>query len=219
MIRKNRRKATEMDNDIKTDKEPEAPAAEAEEKKPGEGPENTEETEAGATEEIGKKERKHLKKKISELESKLEAAEAEAAKCKAAAAEKDDNYLRLLAEFDNYKKRTAKEAESRYSAAYEDAVEALLPVFDNIERAAEYASDESSKNGLMLIISNFKDILAKMGVEQFGAPGEEFDPAIHNAAMHVEDEELGENVLAEVFLKGYKKGDKIIRHATVKVAN
>ena len=97
-----------MDNDIKTDKEPEAPAAEAEEKKPGDGPENTEETEAGATEEIGKKERKHLKKKISELESKLEAAEAEAAKCKAAAAEKDDKYLRLLAEFDNYKKRTAK---------------------------------------------------------------------------------------------------------------
>ena len=205
-----------MDNDIKTEKdqeqepvpEPETAAAEEEQQ-----------AEECSGEELGRKEKKHFKKRISELEAKLAAAESEAEKSKAALSEKDDKYLRMLAEFDNYKKRTAKEAEQRYSAAYEDAVEALLPVFDNIERAAEYAADESSKNGLLLIISNFKETLSKMGVEQFGAPGEQFDPAMHNAVMHVEDENLGENVLAEVFMKGYKKGDKIIRYATVKVAN
>ena len=125
----------------------------------------------------------------------------------------------MLAEFDNYKKRTAKEGEAKYSNAYCDAVEALLPVFDNIERAADYASDEQSKSGLLLIISNFKDVLSKMGVEQFGEVGDEFNADLHSAVMHVEDESLGENTVAEVFQKGYKKGDKIIRYATVKVAN
>lgn len=205
-----------MDNDIKTEREPDKEPVPETEAKPDEEEVKTEEA---SEEESGKKEKKHLKKKISELEAKLAAAEAEAEKTKTSLSEKDDKYLRLLAEFDNYKKRTAKEAEQRYSSAYEDAIEALLPVFDNIERAAEYAADESSKNGLLLIISNFKETLSKMGVEQFGAPGDEFDPAIHNAVMHVEDENLGENVLAEVFMKGYKKGDKIIRYATVKVAN
>ena len=200
-----------MDNEEKIDRD--------ENKEPVTEPEEKTGAEEDTDEDIGRKEKKHLKKKVSELEAKLGAAESEAEKFKAALAEKDDKYLRLLAEFDNYKKRTAKEAEQRYSSAYEDAVEALLPVFDNIERAADYAADESSKNGLLLIISNFKEVLSKMGVEQFGAPGDEFDPAKHNAVMHVEDENLGENVLAEVFMKGYKKGDKIIRYATVKVAN
>lgn len=213
-----------MDNDIKTDQTPDTePVTEERKAEKPEGPKTEGElrtdTEEDHDEEIGKKEKKHLKKKISELESKLAAASAEAEKLKSALSEKDDKYLRLLAEFDNYKKRTAKEVEAKYSAAYEDAIKELLPVFDNIERAAEYAADESSKSGLLLIISNFREVLSKMGVEQFGAPGDEFDPAIHNAVMHVEDENLGENVLAEVFMKGYKKGDKIIRYATVKVAN
>ena len=208
-----------MDNEEKIDRdENKGPVTEPEEKT-GAEEEKRDAPEEDTDEDIGRKEKKHLKKKVSELEAKLGTAESEAAKFKAALAEKDDKYLRLLAEFDNYKKRTAKEAEQRYSSAYEDAVEALLPVFDNIERAADYAADESSKNGLLLIISNFKEVLSKMGVEQFGAPGDEFDPAKHNAVMHVEDENLGENVLAEVFMKGYKKGDKIIRYATVKVAN
>ena len=125
----------------------------------------------------------------------------------------------MLAEFDNYKKLIAKEGEAKYANAYCDAVEALLPVFDNIERAAEYASDEQSKSGLLLIISNFKDVLSKMGVTQFGEKGEEFNADLHSAVMHVEDDSLGENTVAEVFQKGYKKGDKIIRYAAVKVAN
>ena len=170
-------------------------------------------------EELSSKDKKHLKKQVKELESKLEKAEKEAKKAVDTLAEANDKYLRMLAEFDNYKKRTAKEGEAKYANAYCDAVEALLPVFDNIERAAEYASDEQSKNGLLLIISNFKDVLSKMGITQIGEVGEEFNADIHSAVMHVEDESLGENTVAEVFQKGYKKGDKIIRYAAVKVAN
>ena len=165
------------------------------------------------------KEKKKLGRQIKELESKVERMEKDLQACKNDLEDEKDKYLRLLAEFDNYKKRTAKEGEAKYANAYCDAVEALLPVFDNIERAADYASDEQSKSGLLLIISNFKDVLSKMGVEQFGEPGDEFNADLHSAVMHVEDESLGENTVAEVFLKGYKKGDKIIRYATVKVAN
>lgn len=171
------------------------------------------------TEELSSKDKKNLKKHVKELEAKLERAEKEAKKSADALAEANDKYLRMLAEFDNYKKRTAKEGEAKYANAYCDAVEALLPVFDNIERAAEYASDEQSKSGLLLIISNFKDVLSKMGVTQFGEKGEEFNADLHSAVMHVEDDSLGENTVAEVFQKGYKKGDKIIRYAAVKVAN
>lgn len=177
------------------------------------------ETPGPETEELSGKDKKNLKKQVKELESKLEKAEKESKKSADALAEANDKYLRMLAEFDNYKKRTAKESENKYAAAYCDAVEALLPVFDNFERAAEYASDEQSKNGLLLIISNFKDVLSKMGIEQFGEKGEEFNADLHSAVMHIEDESLGENTVAEVFQKGYKKGEKIIRYATVKVAN
>lgn len=171
------------------------------------------------TEEPSGKEKKNLKKQVKELEAKLEKAEKESKKAAEELAAANDKYLRMLAEFDNYKKRTAKEGEAKYANAYCDAVQSLLPVFDNIERAADYASDEQSKNGLLLIISNFKDVLSKMGVTQIGEVGEEFNADIHSAVMHIEDESLGENTVAEVFQKGYKKGDKIIRYATVKVAN
>lgn len=177
------------------------------------------EEETEKEEELSGKEKKKLGKHVKELESKLIRTESELQKQKDLLSEANDKYLRMLAEFDNYKKRTAKEGESKYSNAYCDAVKALLPVFDNIERAADYASDEQSKNGLLLIISNFKDVLSKMGVEQFGEAGEEFNADLHSAVMHVEDDALGENTVAEVFQKGYKKGDKIIRYAAVKVAN
>lgn len=205
-----RKKETEMDNekDELKDEEKEKP----EDSDPVTEPDDKEEEPTG-------KEKKKLHKQLKELEAKLQKAEKEQDKAKETLAEANDKYLRMLAEFDNYKKRTAKESEAKYSNAYCDAVEALLPVFDNIERAADYASDEQSKNGLLLIISNFKDVLSKMGVEQFGEVGDEFNADIHSAVMHIEDENLGENTIAEVFQKGYKKGDKIIRYATVKVAN
>ena len=205
---KKRKKETEMDNEETKKETPE-------EEEIKEKPEPEEEKE----EELSGKEKRKLGKQLKELESKLEKAQKEQEKAAAALSDANDKYLRMLAEFDNYKKRTAKENEAKYSNAYCDAVEALLPVFDNIERAADYASDEQSKNGLLLIISNFKDVLSKMGVEQFGEVGDEFNADLHSAVMHIEDENLGENTVAEVFQKGYKKGDKIIRYATVKVAN
>ena len=130
-----------------------------------------------------------------------------------------DKYLRVLAEYDNFRKRSSRERDNIYADVKADTIAKLLPVFDNIERAVDYASDENSKSGLQIIINNFRDTLSKMGVEQFGQRGDEFNADLHSAVMHVEDESLGENTVAEVFLKGYKKGDKIIRYATVKVAN
>ncbi|MBR6535224.1 MAG: nucleotide exchange factor GrpE [Clostridia bacterium] len=134
-------------------------------------------------------------------------------------ADANDKYLRLFAEFDNYKKRTAQEQKTVYSSAYMDAVEALLPVFDNIERASAYASDENSKNGLQMIINNFREILGKMGIESYGEVGDEFNAEIHSAVMHEENEEFGENTVSLVLQRGYKKGDRVIRYAMVKVAN
>lgn len=131
----------------------------------------------------------------------------------------NDKYLRLFAEFDNYKKRTAKEHDTVYSSAYMDAVEALLPVFDNIERALTYASDENSKSGLQMIVNNFRETLGKMGIESYGEVGDEFNAEIHSAVMHEENEEFGENTISLVLQRGYKKGDRVIRYAMVKVAN
>ena len=128
-------------------------------------------------------------------------------------------YLVMLAEYDNFRKRAQKEREGAYSDAYADAITALLPVFDNIERANTFTGTDGIAEGLNMIINQFKGSLAGLGIESFGEVGEDFDPNFHNAIMQTEDESLGENVIAEVFQKGYKRGDKIIRFAMVKVAN
>lgn len=166
-----------------------------------------------------KKEKKKEKKEIEALKienRKLSEALEQAQKEKA---EATDKYVRLFAEFDNFKKRTAKENETVYSGAYMDAVEEMLPIFDNIERALDFAADEESKNGLKMIINGFHDTLTKMGVEAYGEIGDEFNAEIHSAVMHEENEEFGENVISLVLQKGYKKGDRVIRYAMVKVAN
>ncbi|EHI97991.1 MULTISPECIES: nucleotide exchange factor GrpE [unclassified Clostridium] len=130
-----------------------------------------------------------------------------------------DRLLRLTAEYDNYRKRTSKEKEGIYSDAYVDVLKEIIPVLDNLERAiAADGSIEDLKKGIEMTIKGCKDAFAKLGVEEIDASGE-FDPNLHNAVMHVEDENLGKNVVAEVFQKGYKKDDKIIRHTMVKVAN
>ncbi|CUU46078.1 nucleotide exchange factor GrpE [Clostridium beijerinckii] len=130
-----------------------------------------------------------------------------------------DRLLRLTAEYDNYRKRTAKEKEGIYSDAYVDVLKEIVPILDNLERAvAADGSIEDLKKGIEMTIKGCKDSFAKLGVEEIDATGE-FDPNLHNAVMHIEDEELGKNVVAEVFQKGYKKDDKIIRHTMVKVAN
>lgn len=130
-----------------------------------------------------------------------------------------DKLLRLTAEYDNYRKRTVKEKEGIYSDAYVDVLKEIIPIIDNLERAiAADGSLEDLKKGIEMTMKGCQDSFAKLGVQEIDATGE-FDPNLHNAVMHIEDENLGNNVIAEVFQKGYKKEDKIIRHSMVKVAN
>ena len=139
---------------------------------------------------------------------------------KALAAEQD-KYLRLAAEYDNYRKRTAKEKESLYNDAKIDTVKALLGVYDNLERGiAQYGDEESPhRKGLEMVFNQFKESLRKLGVETMDAVGQPFDPEKHNAVMHIEDESYGENTVVEVLQQGFTLGDKVLRFAIVKVAN
>jgi len=134
--------------------------------------------------------------------------------------ELNDKHLRLMAEYDNFRKRTQKERGDAYQSAAASTVAKFLPVLDNFERAAGFPRpDDDFGKGFDLIYQSLKETLESMGVEEIGKPGEEFNPEYHNAVMHIEDEELGENVVAAVLQKGYKMGDKIIRYAMVQTAN
>ena len=164
---------------------------------------------------------KQDKKKVKKLEAECEELKKSLAAAETLAAEANDKYTRLYAEFDNYRKRTAKEREGIYTEAYADAVCEILPILDNFERALQYkdADAENMLKGLEMIEKSFADAFAKMGVKEIEALGKPFDPERHNAVMHVEDEAFGENEVVEVFMKGYVKGDKVLRHSMVKVAN
>ncbi len=133
-----------------------------------------------------------------------------------------DKYLRTLAEYDNFKKRTQKEKEEMFSLAVAGTIENLLPVADNLDRAISAIKDGEStefSEGVKLVSKQFYEILEKIGVSEIKAVGEQFDPNIHNAVMHVEDENVDSNVITEEFMKGYKYKDRVIRHSMVKVAN
>ena len=131
-----------------------------------------------------------------------------------------DSFLRLAAEFDNFRKRTVKEKEASYGNGKADAVEKMLPVYDNLERALNQPTEDAAyKKGVELTMNELVKIFTGLGVESFGAVGDSFDPNLHNAVMHTEDERLGENVIAQVFQKGFKVGEKIVRFAMVQVAN
>ena len=137
-----------------------------------------------------------------------------------ALAEKEEQYLRLAAEYDNYRKRTAKEKESTWTEAKAQTVAAFLPVYDNLERALkQQTTDEAYAKGVDLTMKGLQDALTKLGVEVIPALGETFDPNRHNAVMHVDDEAAGENTVVEVFQQGFICGEKVIRFAMVKVAN
>lgn len=172
--------------------------------------ENEKESAAEADEKASKSD----KKKVKKLEGELEKKEAELS-------EANDKYTRLFAEYDNFRKRTAKEKEGIYADAYIDALSQILPVLDNLERASafENADAESLKKGLELTLKSFSETLEKMGVHEIEALGKTFDPNLHNAVMHVDDESFGESEVVEVFAKGYARGDKVLRHSMVKVAN
>jgi len=133
----------------------------------------------------------------------------------------NDQHLRLVAEYDNYRKRTTKEKETIYQDAKLDTIAKFLDIYDNLERAVTQAGDDDNvhKKGMEMIFHQLQGILEKLGVTIIDPAGQPFDPARHNAVMHVDDENLGENIVAQVFQKGFLLGDRVIRFATVQVAN
>ena len=170
--------------------------------------ENTAETETKAD----KKKCKKTDAKLAELEKKLVEKDAEIA-------EINDKYMRMMAEYDNFRKRSAKEKDRTDADAYADALTSIIPIIDNLERAVGVTDADGVLKGLEMTLKGASEALTKMGVESFGAEGDQFDPNIHNAVMMVESDERAEGEIVSVFQKGYKKGDKIIRYAMVTVAN
>lgn len=131
-----------------------------------------------------------------------------------------EQFLRLAAEYDNYRKRTAKEKESLWAGAKADTVQAFLPVYDNLERALKQdTADEAYKKGVEMTMNQLREVFAKLGITEIEAQGKPFDPNLHNAVMHIEDETVGENTIVEVFETGFRLGEKVVRFAMVKVAN
>lgn len=188
----------------KTQKEPEK-------KEQKEAEEKDVKAEKASEKASAKKEDKKKKEKGESEEEKLQK-ELSAAK---------EAHIRTLAEYDNYRKRTAREKEAAYGDSKADCLKELLGVLDNFERAISAGDTdlESYKKGVEMIYSSFCETLKKLGVEAFGEKGDDFDPNIHNGVMHTEDESLGENKVAQVFSKGYRLGDRILRPAMVQVAN
>jgi len=133
--------------------------------------------------------------------------------------ESNDKYLRMLAEYDNYRRRSQKERENIYSDVRADTVKKFLPVFDNLLRAATYEQDEEAKQGAVAILTQFKSVLEGLGITEIDALGKKFDPALHEALLHIDDEKYGEGEIVLELEKGFKMGDKIIRFSKVQVAN
>ncbi len=174
--------------------------------------------ETAPVEEEPKKEKKSKPKKEKDKESKKAPDLKEAAE--KLVREEKDKYLRLAAEYDNFRKRSQKEKDSLYTDIKVDTLRKFLPVYDNLERALKQATaDEAYRKGVEMIMAQFKSTMDGLGVTEIAAEGEKFDPEKHNAVMHVEDESFGENEIVEVFQRGFTLGDKVIRFAMVKVAN
>ena len=193
-----------------------APQAEA----PGEeAPPAGEQTAGGQS--AGKAEKPKGKRK-KEKTYTMTASQMEAAELAARQLESvKDQFVRLTAEYDNYRKRTAKEKDALYQDAKADTIKEFLAVYDNLERAVSVEGDEDSphKKGLEMIFHQYQEILKKLGVAEMEALGQPFDPEMHNAVMHIDDEQYGENVVSQVFQAGFTLGGKVIRHAIVQVAN
>jgi molecular chaperone GrpE len=168
------------------------------------------------TEEIKTEELKETTKKGPTKSEKLQA---EIDALKAEIAEKDDKYLRMAAEYDNFRRRSREEKEGIWEAATAETVAELLPIIDNLDRAAQFEAGEKLREGLVMTAKATASVFEKLGVEEFGKPGDTFDPNLHNAVLHVDDDSYGEGKIIEVFQKGYKKGKRIIRFAMVKTAN
>ena len=204
MSEETKRPAEETPEEPKEVPQEEAPPAE-------EAPETAEKTEKAP------KGRKKKEKTYTLTREQMEAAELAAKQLESV----KDQFVRLTAEYDNYRKRTAKEKDSLYQDAKADTIKEFLAVYDNLERAVATEGDEDSphKKGLEMIFHQYQEILKKLGVTEIEAQGQTFDPERHNAVMHIDDENFGENVVSQVFQAGFMLGDKVIRHAIVQVAN
>ena len=182
-------------------------------KKIFDGEVKTPKEEGACDENAPKKEKKSAKKdacaekdaRIAELEAEIK--------------EKDDRHLRMAAEYDNFRRRSKEEKDATYEIALADTVAEILPIIDNLERAAAIDAEGPLKDGIVMIMKSVESQLAKLGVEAVGKVGDTFDPNLHNAVMHDEDPERGEGEIVEVYQKGYKKGKRIIRFAMVKTVN
>ncbi|MCD7772531.1 MAG: nucleotide exchange factor GrpE [Ruminococcus sp.] len=182
--------------------------------------ENKEKKDLEETVDEPKEESKEKPKTEPDKEESAEESLTEEEKLKAELAEQKDKYLRVMAEYDNFRKRTAKERLELISTAKADAVTQILPVIDNFERAlSAQTQDETYKAGIEMIFKQFGDVLKNLGIEEINPLGEKFDPNVANAVNQIEDEDLGENEVAQVFQKGYRIGDKVLRYAMVVVAN
>lgn len=179
--------------------------------------ENQPEEKPHSDEHIDGKGDKKCKKEIAELKKELSSLKEKSEKLEKQLADQNDKYLRTIAEYDNFRKRSAKEKEGIYADAYSDVIAAILPVIDNLERAVSFSDGGQTAEGVKMTLTQFAQTLEKLGVEVI--PTEKFDPNLHNAVMHIEDDSYGEGEIVEIFQKGYRKGDKIIRYAMVKVAN
>jgi molecular chaperone GrpE len=187
--------------------------------------ENEEAKSSENSEKSCEKEKKASKKELSKLTKELEAAKKELESVQSALEkEKEENgaqndrYLRMMAEYDNFRKRATAEKDAAYTAALADVIAEILPVIDTLELALRYGTEgEQMTKGVQMTLAKFTETLEKLGVCEIET--ETFDPNFHNAVMHVEDDAFGEGQIVEVFQKGYKKGEKIIRYAMVKVAN
>ena len=165
------------------------------------------------------KESKKCKKSDVKLKTALAQAEAELKKAKEQLAEAEESRLRLAAEYDNFRRRSKEERDTMYAEAVSESVRELLPIIDNLKLTTVYDDPEKIAEGVKLILKTVPQALEKLGIEEFGAVGEQFDPTLHNAVMHEESDEFGENEISAVLQCGYRRGDKILRFAMVKVAN
>ena len=206
MSEETRQPAEETPEEPKEQPQEEAPPAE--EKEPADSAEKAEKAPKG---------RKKKEKTYTLTQAQMEAAELAAKQLESV----KDQFVRLTAEYDNYRKRTAKEKDSLYQDAKADTIKEFLAVYDNLERAVSTEGDEDSphKKGLEMIFHQYQEILKKLGVTEMEAQGQPFDPEKHNAVMHIDDENFGENVVSQVFQAGFMLGDKVLRYAIVQVAN
>ena len=191
------------------EKEQTAPETEAAEQEDTAPPEEAVTQDSAAEEAVAEETAEEIDPVLAELEA-----------LKTQLAEGEDRFLRLAAEYDNFRRRSKQEKDNLYAEAKADAVKALLPVYDNLERALKQeTADEAYKKGVEMTMTGLRKAFEGLGVTEIDAVGQSFDPNIHNAVMHIEDDTLGENMVAEVFQTGFMLGEKVIRFAMVKVAN